>query len=35
MFTFCDVLHEAKQKTYLSVQYRLEIIFNFALGQSL
>ena len=35
MFTFCDVLHETIQNTYLSAQYRLEIIFNFALGQSL
>ena len=32
MFTFCDVLHDAKQKTFKqtleSTQYRLEISFN-------
>jgi len=32
MFTFCDVLHETKQKkhkqTLESMQYGLEIIFN-------
>ena len=31
MFTFCDVLHEAKQKTTLeSAQNGLEIIFYLA-----